>query len=78
MMETRETPALRNKVKEDEHLDIYGGLREEIGMKTYLHGPVDYAKTVKLWFRVGDLDLPERRKRYARYASSWEEEEEEE
>ena len=48
MMETRETPALRNKVKEDEHLDIYGGLREEIGMKTYLHGPVDYAKTVKL------------------------------
>ena len=63
-METRETPALRNKVKEDEHLDIYGGLREEIGMKTYLHGPMDYAKTLKLRFRVGDLDLPERRMRY--------------
>ena len=39
--------------------------REEIGMKTYLRGPIDYAKTLKLQFRVGDLDLPERRKRYA-------------
>ena len=34
-------------------------------MKTYLLGPVDYAKKLKLRFRVGDLDLPERRKRYA-------------
>ena len=34
-------------------------------MKTYLHGPMDYAKKLKLLrFRVGDLDLPERRKRY--------------
>ena len=33
-------------------------------MKTYLNGPVDYAKRLKLRFRVGDLDLPERRKRY--------------
>ena len=41
-------------------------------MKTYLHGPMDYAKTLKLRFRVRDLDLPERRKRYA---SSREEEE---
>ena len=23
-------------------------------MKTYLHGPMDYAKTLKLRFRVGD------------------------
>ena len=30
-------------------------------MKTCLHGPMDYAKTLKLRFRVGDLDLPERR-----------------
>ena len=37
-----------------------------------MHGPMDYAKTLKLRFRVGDLDLPERRKRYA---SSREEEE---
>ena len=33
-------------------------------MKTYLHGPMDYAKSLKLRFRVGDLDLPEKRKRY--------------
>ena len=42
-------------------------------MKTYLHGPMDFARTLKLRFSVGDLDLPERRKRYA---SSREEEEE--
>ena len=52
---------LRNKVKEDKHLQIHGRLREDIGMKTYLHGPMDYAKKLKLRFRVGDLDLPERR-----------------
>ena len=33
-------------------------------MKMYLHGPMDCAKKVQLRFRVGDLDLPERRKRY--------------
>ena len=33
-------------------------------MKTYLHGPMDYAKEMKLRFHVGDLKLPERRKRY--------------
>ena len=45
-------------------IEIYGGLREETGMKTYLHGPMDYAKTLKLRFRVGNSDLPERRNRY--------------
>ena len=54
----------KNKVKEEKHLEIYGGLREDIGMKNYLHGPMDYAKKLKLQSRVGDLDLPERRKRY--------------
>ena len=44
---------------------MYGGFREDIGMKTYLHGPMNYAKKLKLRFRVGDLDLPGRRKRYA-------------
>ena len=29
-----------------------------------LHGPVDFAKTLKLRFRVGDLDLPGRGKRH--------------
>ena len=32
-------------------------------MKTYLHDPMDYAKKLKLRLRVGDLDLPERRKK---------------
>ena len=31
---------------------------------TYLHGPTDYAKKLKLKFRVRDLDLPQRRKTY--------------
>ena len=46
------------------HLEIHGGLKEGIGIKKYLHGPLDTAKKSKLRFRVGDLDLPERRKRY--------------
>ena len=29
--------------------------REEIGMETYLYGPMDYVKALKLQFRVGDL-----------------------
>ena len=33
-------------------------------MKTYLHGPMDHAKKLKLRFCVGDKDLPERRNRY--------------
>ena len=32
-------------------------------MKTHLRGPIDYAKTLKLRFRVGGLDLPESRKK---------------
>ena len=64
IIEKRERLALRNKVKEKKHLKIYGGLREGIGVKTYLHGPMDYAKKLKLRFRVGDLGLPGRRKRY--------------
>ena len=51
-------------VKGEKHLEMYGGLREDIGMKTYLRCPMDYAKKLKLRFRVGDQDLPERRKRY--------------
>ena len=41
MIEKRGKETLRCKVDEEEHLRIYGGLREEIGMKTYLHGPMD-------------------------------------
>ena len=63
-IEERERLALRNNVKGEKHLEIYGGLREDIGMKTYLHGPIDYAKKLELQFRVGDLDLPEIRNIY--------------
>ena len=35
-------------------------------MKACLHGPVDYAKKMKTRFRVGDLELPERRNLYTR------------
>ena len=51
-------------MKEEKHLDIYGGLREDIGIKTHLHGPMDYAKKLKLRLRVGDLNLPERENTY--------------
>ena len=55
---------LRNKAKSEKHSELYGGLSEGTGMKTYLHGPMNFAKTLKLRFRVGDLDPPERRKRH--------------
>ena len=61
-IEQRERLALRNNVKE-KHSEVYGGLREDTGMKTCPHGPMDYAKKLNLRFRVGDLDLPERRKK---------------
>lgn len=35
-------------------------LRQGIGMNTYLYGPMDFTKTLKLRFRLGDLDLSER------------------
>ena len=58
----RERLAFKKKV-EGEHLDIYGRLRQEMGMKTYLHRPMDYQvrENAETAFRVGDLDLPERR-----------------
>ena len=71
MIEMREKEMLRCQVDEEEHLRIYGGLREEIGMKTYLHGPMDAAKNLKLRFRVGtwicqkeenDIPVVERRR----------------
>ena len=52
---------------EEEHLEI------PRKTKTYLQGPMDYAKMPKLQFRVGDLGPRERRKSYT---SSREEEEE--
>ena len=49
-----------------------------MGIETYLYGPMDYAKTLKLRSRAEDLDLPERRKRcYPTWYSSSRVEEEE-
>ena len=48
MMETSEEDMMRRKVDEEGHLKIYGGLREEIRMQTYLHGPMVSAKKLKL------------------------------
>lgn len=39
MVEMRGQEALRRKLDEEEHLTIYGGLKEGIEMKTCLHGP---------------------------------------
>ena len=50
MIEIRERLAPRNKTKEKEYLEAYGGLREDIGMKTYLHGPRSCAKKLKSRF----------------------------
>ena len=63
-IEERARLALTNKVKEDKHLELNWGLREDFGMKTYLHGPTDYVKNIRLRFCVGGLDPPDRRKRY--------------
>ena len=46
-IEIRERLALRNKVKEEEHLEIYGRLREEIGTKTYLHMPMEICENAE-------------------------------
>ena len=63
-IEHRERKALKKKVESEQHLEMYGKLKEQIEMKAYRDGPMDYAKSLKLQLRVGDLDLPERRKRY--------------
>ena len=44
IIEEREELALTHKVKKEKHLEIYGGLREDIGMKTFLTDPMKYAK----------------------------------
>ena len=63
MIYRRETLALRNNVKSEKSLEVYGRLSQGIEMKRYLHRPMDPANTLKLRFRLGDLDLPERRKK---------------
>ena len=56
-----ESQALRNEL--EGLRDIWEFKRDDWN-ETFLHGPMNYAKTPTLQFRVGNLDLPERRKRY--------------
>ena len=60
-IEIREIAALKKTGEGEEHLDIYRRLRKETGMKTRFYGPMDYANTIELQLRVGDMGLSERR-----------------
>ena len=51
-------------MNEEEQLNTYGGFKQDMGIKTHVLGPLDYAKMLKLRFRVEDRDPPKRRKRY--------------
>ena len=66
---------MRNDTKSEIHLEIQGGSREGIGMKHYLHDPKDFAKTLKLRFRIGILDLSEETVPPTRYTNGLEGEE---
>ena len=70
MIKARQSLALRHKSKEEGHIliDIRRDKRSYRNENAF-HGPMDYAKTMKLRFRAGDLDLPERRKRYTNQRS---------
>ena len=48
---------LISKMEEEKHLEILGELREDIEMKEYLNGPMDYPKNVKLRFRATHLGI---------------------
>ena len=61
-MDIRERLALRNKVKEEEHSRELRGVKRRYRNENVFARPNGlYAKTLTLPFRVGDLDLPERR-----------------
>ncbi|CAB1118438.1 unnamed protein product [Ectocarpus sp. CCAP 1310/34] len=47
-----------------EGLEVYGMLKEGIGFKDYLHGPMDAGTKLKVKFRTGDIGLRERRGRH--------------
>ena len=44
-------------MEEDKNKDICGASNEDIWKQKYRHGPMDYAKKLKLGFRLDDLDL---------------------
>ncbi|CAB1101586.1 unnamed protein product [Ectocarpus sp. CCAP 1310/34] len=60
----REEQNLRKECKDKEGLEVYGMLKEGIGFKDYLHGPMDAGTKLKVKFRTGDIGLRERRRRH--------------
>ncbi|CAB1096020.1 unnamed protein product [Ectocarpus sp. CCAP 1310/34] len=60
----REKQNLRKESKDKEGLEVYGMLKEGIGFKDYLHGPMDAGTKLKVKFRTGDIGLRERRRRH--------------
>lgn len=54
VMKRRGKEALIRRVEEEEHVEIYGGVREGIEMKTYLQDPMHFTRKSKLPLRVGD------------------------
>ncbi|CAB1105642.1 unnamed protein product [Ectocarpus sp. CCAP 1310/34] len=60
----REEQNLRKETKDKEGLEVYGMLKEGIGFKDYLHGPMDAETKLKVEFRTGDIGLRERRRRH--------------
>ena len=63
MIETRERLARRNKLKEKEHLEVHGRFRTRYMDENVFTRPNGLRENLKLPFRVGDLDLPERKKK---------------
>ena len=55
---------LRKEAKDKKGLEVYGMLKEGIGFKEYLHGPMDAGTKLKVKFRTGDIGLRERGRRY--------------
>ncbi|CAB1099471.1 ABC [Ectocarpus sp. CCAP 1310/34] len=60
----REEQNLRKESKDKEGLEVYGMLKEGIGFKDYLHGPMDARTKLNVEFRTGDIGLRERRRRH--------------
>lgn len=61
MIEVSRQQVLRRKVNKEDHLEIDTELREGIGMQAHLYDRMDFGKELKVRFRVGALDLLEKR-----------------
>ncbi|CAB1108396.1 unnamed protein product [Ectocarpus sp. CCAP 1310/34] len=60
----REEQNIRKESKDKEGLEVYEMLKEGIGFKDYLHGPMDAGTKLKVKFRTGDISLRDRRRRH--------------